>query len=219
MIPALLIWLFNAYLAPRINKKNRIQRNGSIGVFILLSCYSSALSAQQGNFIIKRNGNVIGHLSVSLKEEGDQTFLKITSKVDTRFLFRLQVETEDIAHFKNGRLIRSGVNRIVNGDEKEPKETQWIHNVYEVRAGHKTRRIAQPIYDNMMLLYVREPVNLSQIYSDNFQCFLPVRKKGENQYAILLPDGNRNEYYFEKGVCKRIILYQGLYTLSMERAS
>lgn len=210
MIPALIIWFCKTYIAPRINKKTALS--------VLLAFSTLSAFSESGTFTIKRNGNTIGHLSVSMKEEGDQTFLKITSKVDTRFVFRLKVETEDVAHFKSGQLIRSDVNRLVNGNEKEAKETRWTNSFYEIRSGHRTNRIIQPIHYNMMLLYVREPVNLSRIYSDNYQCFLPLLKKGPHQYRVDLPDGNHNEYFFEKGICKRIIVNHGLYTLSMERA-
>jgi hypothetical protein len=67
-----------------------------------------------------------------------------------------------------------------------------------------------------MLLYTKEPLNINQVYSDNFQCFLPIKKDAEHQYRVNLPDGNYNEYHFENGICKLVVVNHSLYTIRME---
>ncbi|MCZ4245279.1 DUF6134 family protein [Pedobacter punctiformis] len=222
MIPALIIWLCKKYIAPRIQKRNLLQKASALKVQALAFIFMAAttqLFAQQQNskYNIKRNGEVIGQMHFSQKDDGTNTFLKITSKVNTRFVFKIDVETEDVAHFKNGRLISSGVNRVVNGDPKEFKKTSLQNEVYQVQAGKKISIIKQPIVYSMMLLYSSEPVNITEVYSDNFQCFVPVQKKGNHQYRITLPDGNYNDYQFENGICRTVTVNHSLYTIKMER--
>jgi len=220
MIPALMIWLCKKYLAPRFRKKRQVPPQAVLKrfvVFMALSFLITDLYAQQYKFNIKRNESVIGQLYFQQKEEGDNLFLQITSKVNTRFLFKIDVETEDIAHFKNGKLLTSGVFRTVNGNVKAARKTNWINSHYETLAGDQTGSLKGPICYNMMMLYNREPVNISQIYSDYFHCFLPVKKNRVHEYRIDLPDGNYNEYHFENGICRLIIVNHSMYTIKMER--
>jgi hypothetical protein len=220
MIPALIIWLCKKYLAPKTYKtsssKSPVNPKSAATVLFMVCSFSSAF-AQQSKFNIKRNGEVIGQLYFQQKDDGDNIYLRITSKVQSRFVFKIDVETEDVAHFKNGKLLTSNVNRVVNGNAKEAKKTSWINHVYQLKTGDKTTTIKQPINYNMMLLYTKEPVNISEIYSDNFQCFIPIEKNGAHQYRINLPDGNYNDYHFENGICKLVVVNHSLYTIRMER--
>jgi len=163
MIPALIIWLCKKYLAPKTYKtvsyKNPINPKSVASVLFLICSLSSAF-AQQSKFNIKRNGEVIGQLYFQQKDDGDNVYLKITSKVQTRFVFKIDVETEDVAHFKNGKLLTSNVNRVVNGSAKEIKKTNLINNAYQIKTGNKISTLNQPISYNMMLLYAKEPVDI-----------------------------------------------------------
>jgi len=220
MIPAIIIWICKKYFAPKTCTKFSSQNPvnpKSVAIALFLFCSLSSAFAQQSKFNIKRNGELIGEMYFQQKSEGENTYLTITSKVQTRFVFKINVETEDQAHFKNGRLLTSNVNRVVNGSTKEARKTSWVNNIYQLKTGDKTSTLNQPISYNMMLLYTKEPVNISEIYSDNFQCFIPIQKNGAHQYRIKLPDGNYNDYHFENGICKLVVVNHSLYTIRMER--
>jgi hypothetical protein len=222
MIPALVIWLCKKYILPRLNKKNsssavpRLSKHAVLVVVFLVLNFTAFASKLTQVYHIKRNGEIIGKLFFSQNIEGENTYLKITSQVSTRFVFKIDVQTEDLAHFKNGRLISSDVSRLVNGKAKERKKTIFQNDVYQLQAGNKFNSLNQPIGYNMMLLYTTEPVSINQVYSDNFQCFLPVKKQATHQYRVNLPDGNYNDYYFENGVCKLVVVNHSLYTIKME---
>ncbi|MBO9672803.1 MAG: hypothetical protein J7577_05125 [Sphingobacteriaceae bacterium] len=220
MIPAIIIWVCKKYFAPKRYKKFSSQNPAnpkSVVTVLFMICSLLPAFAQQSKFNIKRNGEVIGEMYFQQKNEGENTYLTITSKVQTRFVFKINVETEDQAHFKNGKLLTSNVSRTVNGNARELKKTDWVNNRYQLKTGNKTNTLDQPISYNMMLLYIKEPLNISEIYSDNFQCFIPVQKSGAHQYRIKLPDGNYNDYHFENGICKLVVVNHSLYTIRMER--
>lgn len=218
MIPALIIWLCKKYILPRINKKNAAQLVRQ--ALILLCCFTLTIPVFANRltkiYNIKRNGEVIGKLSFVQNVEGENLYLKITSQVSTRFVFKIDVQTEDLAHFKNGKLISSDVSRLVNGKAKDRKKTSLQGGGYELQSGSKFNSLNQFIGYNMMLLYTKEPLNINQVYSDNFQCFLPIKKDAEHQYRVNLPDGNYNEYHFENGICKLVVVNHSLYTIRME---
>jgi len=222
MIPALIIWLCKKYLLPRINKKSNLNsvtpfaKPATLAILLIALNFSAFAHKLTQIYQIKRNGEVIGKLAFNQNTDGENTYLKITSLVSTRFVFKIDVQSEDLAHFKNGRLISSDVSRIVNGKAKERKKTTFQNDVYQLQAGNKFNSLNQSIAYNMMLLYTTEPVAVSQVYSDNFQCFLPIKKQAAHQYRVNLPDGNYNDYYFENGICKLVVVNHSLYTIKME---
>lgn len=214
MIPALLIWLYKKYAVPALSKRGKKDTILSVGLIL----FSSLTYAQQNTFIyeVLHKGNVIGEMTFLKKVNGSDTFLKMNSSVKTRFVFGINVQTIDQSHFKNGKLISSNVYRNVNGKEKENKKTTWSDQNYQTQSGSKTKVINSTINYNMMLLYCREPVDILQVYSDNFQQFVPIRKIASHTYRIDLPDGNHNDYHFQNGICKLVVVHHSLYTIKMQ---
>ncbi len=222
MIPALLFWLFKKYAKPAFNTfnqrlaNNRAQKRAALAILLLLSTFLVRGQEKIYTYQIKRNGDQIGAMQFHQKKEGDDTFFKMVSKVKTRFIVEIDVQTLDQSHFKNGTLIYSIVNRKVNGKEKAPKETRLLHQNYQLLAGAKKTTANTIINYNMMLLYCQEPVNISQVYSDSFQKMLTIYKTAPNTYRINLPDGNYNSYYFQNGTCKKVEVHHTLYLITME---
>ncbi|MDQ7948814.1 MAG: DUF6134 family protein, partial [Pedobacter sp.] len=214
MIPALLIWFGKKYILPKLQKrKSQAAKPVACLVLIALLACTLSLQAQTKTYQIKRNDQVIGKMLFNQQADGENLYLKITSQVNTRFVFKVDVQTEDLAHFKNGKLISSDVNRTVNGRTKERKKTIFRAEGYQLQCGSKQQSFNKPsIAYNMMLLYSMEPANIGQVYSDNFQCFVPIKKSAPHQYRITLPDGNYNDYFFENGICRLVIVNHSLYT-------
>ncbi len=207
MIPALLFWLFKKYAKPAFNGftqrfvSNRSQKRATLSTLLLFHIFLAQAQEKTYTYQIKRNGNQIGAMQFHQKNAGNDTYLKMSSNVKTRFVFEINVQTNDEAHFKNGRLVYSIVNRKVNGKEKEHKETRLPNRNIDY---------------NMMLLYCKEPVHITQVYSDSFQQTVPIKRTAPNTYRINLPNGNYNDYYFKNGICKLVTVYHSLYTITME---
>jgi len=69
-------------------------------------------------------------------------------------------------------------------------------NAYNGNKGSKTETLSNyPIRYNMLSVYITEPVNINQVYSDNFQKQVDIQKVAEHHYKIKFPDGNFNEYF------------------------
>lgn len=227
MIPALIIWLFKKYGAKAYADQLEHSLVGLIKQYIiappfllfLLFCPANTHAQETTvNYSVWHNGNVIGKMQFNQKVNGEDVFLKMTSTVKTRFIFSINVITEDQAHFKAGKLMYSDVYRKVNGKEKESKRTQWGSNNYQLKSGKNNAALNNEIRYNMMLMYTQEPTHTTSVYSDNFQKFLNIKKTGEHTYRIDLPDGNYNEYYFQKGMCNLVVIHHSLYTIEMKMA-
>ena len=185
-------------------------------VMLLLFPINSIAQDALANYTILYNGKIIGAMQLNQKIAGDNVFLKLSSQVQTRFLFEVNVNTLDQSHFKAGKLLSSSVNRKVNGKEKPCKQTKWINDNYQLLTGSKQNYLREPIYYNMSLLYIQEPVHINTVYSDSFQQFLAIKKIAQNKYRIDLPDGNYNEYFFKNGICSQVWVHHTLYTIEMK---
>jgi hypothetical protein len=222
MIIASLIWLFNRYVTPKtgidIRPLLKPLKKASI-LLILLPCTPFRLYAQEQlyNYTISRNGNAIGSMQLSRKTVGIDTYFTITSKVKTRFVVGINVNTTDQARFNNGTLVYSNVFRTVNGNEKEAKRTRLVNNRYEIQSGRSSATsITGPINYNMMMLYLKEPAGILKVYSDNFQQFIAVNKLATHSYRLNLPDGNYNDYHFQNGICSKVLIHHSLYDIKIE---
>jgi hypothetical protein len=186
----------------------------------LLTYLVTDISAQEKlvKYNIIRNDNVIGQMQFSQKNESGNLYLTMTSLTKTRFVFNIEVNIEERAHFQNGQLISSSVQRRVNGKEKANKQTRLVNNSYQLQSNQIISRLNQPIRYNLMMLYANEPSELAQVYSDNYQQFLDIKRTGAHTYRIQLPDGNYNDYHFANGLCREIIIHNALYTIKMQMA-
>lgn len=221
MIPALLIWLYKKYLSGNSQTSLKIPRMFRIitGKALLLLLIPSTLSATEEKlavYNIKHKGLVIGQLNLSQRTTGEHLYLQLDSRVKTRFVFGIDVKTTDQAHFSKGTLVSSNVYRMVNGKEKDSKKTSLMNNFYQTLSGRDTGRLEQTITYNMMMLYLREPVDIRQVYSDNFLKFIPIRRTAAHSYRVDLPDGNFNEYHFQNGICRQVVIHHSMYTIHME---
>jgi hypothetical protein len=224
MIPALTIWLFKKYGRPFLNKHNitfsRVMVPvKKLSVTILFLAISSLAFAQEQtlNYNVLHSGNTVGHMKLQQVKDGDDTFLKIASDVKMRFVFSIQVNIQEDSHYRNGKLLCSHVSRKVNGKQKADKLTKANGDSYQLTDDGKTSSINQKqINNNLTMMYLQEPVGLSQIYSDNFQQFVQVKQVESHTYRINLPDGNYNYYTYTNGICSKVDIHHSLYTIQIQ---
>jgi hypothetical protein len=161
-------------------------------------------------------GDEVGTLRFKQLVTGDSVHYKMSSDVQTRFIFRIHVKSTEEAVFKNGKLLYSAVNRTVNGNEKVRRQTLAANNVYHLKREGKASIFNNAnIQYNLIRLYSMEPVNINKVYSDNFQQYLPVIKAGAHKYKVELPDGNYNYYTYNNGICSKVDVHHSLYTMQM----
>jgi hypothetical protein len=54
------------------------------------------------------------------------------------------------------------------------------------------------------MLYYHEPIGKKLIWSDSFGKFLPIRLSGNHRYELILPDGKKNFYTYNYGICSMV---------------
>ena len=226
MIPALLIWLFKKYGRPLLHKYNLtparlapVAKRVSVTVLFLIIGAMAFAQDQTLNYNVLHGGRTVGRMTLEQRQQGDDVFLKIASDVKMRFLFAISVNIQEDAHYRNGKLISSHVLRKVNGKQKADKITRACDGCYQLSDDGKVRLFDQKqINNNLSMMYLKEPVGLSQVYSDNFQQFVQVKQVDSHAYRINLPDGNYNFYTYTNGICSKVEIHHSLYTIQIQLA-
>jgi len=210
MIPLLIIWLLKNYRKVKITaQKDFIIK--SVQVILTVILLSACAHAQERVFRynIFHKGEKKGALVVYQKVNGKQVHIKIESEVKTRFLIRITVKSIEEAIFEDGVLVYSSLCRIVNGDEQINQQIQAAGVTYKLISKDKTTTLPNyPIYHSILSLYYQEPVNVSRVYSDNFQQYVEVKKVDVGKYKVTLPNGNINYYSYTNGICTNVEINQ-----------
>jgi hypothetical protein len=190
----------------------------------LIALLSTAIStqAQQNKFeySIKRNGDEVGTVHFTQGIAGDRTVLTMESEVNTRFIFNFKAKAKEEAIYDNGVLTWSSIFRKLNGRVKVDKKTKATGNTYTVYKENKKEILNNyPIRYNMLSVYISEPIDVTQAYSDNFQQQVTIQKMADHHYKIKFPDGNYSEYFYTNGVCSKVEIHHSLYRATIELKS
>ncbi|RYY16189.1 MAG: hypothetical protein EOO04_27375 [Chitinophagaceae bacterium] len=188
-------------------------------IFLLIHILCALqLQAQQNfrTYVVRYKGQDVGTVKLQQTIKGDTIHYKMTSDIKTRFIFNIRVKSVEESLFQNGRLIYSAVNRTVNGDEKVKKQTLAGNKFYTLSDdGKSVVMYNESIGYNLMRMYCLEPVNISKVYSDNYQKFLPITKIKQHTYKVVLPDGNYNYYSYSNGICSKVEVFNTIYNMEM----
>ncbi|RYY24743.1 MAG: hypothetical protein EOO04_12670 [Chitinophagaceae bacterium] len=165
---------------------------------------------------VKYKGEAVGTVNILRETSGEILYYKMSSDIRARFIFSIHVKTSQESIFDKGRLTYSTVSRHVNGNEKSVRETRFADNAYVlIKEGKSSRWSQKDITFNVLSLYYQEPLNITKVYSDNYQQFLSLKKIKPHTYKMELPDGNYNYYTYTNGVCSRVDVFSTMYSMEM----
>ena len=83
---------------------------------------------------------------------------------------------------------------------------EFINNRKPVQLDNTT------IFNNTVSMFVTEPIHSMHVFSDTFNKLLVLKKIGEHTYLLELPDGNRNTYRYEDGICSEVKIEHKFFT-------
>ena len=194
--------------------------NLTLLVALLITMISINAQEKKLEYNIKRNGDVVGNIHFIQGTAGNRTVLTMESEVNTRFIFNFKAKAKEEVIYDNGIMTWSSIFRKLNGTIKVDKKTKANGSVYTVYKGSKKETLNNyPIRYNMLSVYIIEPVNITKVYSDNFQQQIDIQKIADHHYKIKFPDGNYNEYFYTNGVCSKIEIHHSLYSATIELRS
>lgn len=165
------------------------------------------------NYEVTSDGKVIGAIVVTEIKKGDSTHVTVTANMRPRLIISIPVLIREEAWMEKGIMVRSQYQRKVNGAVKLVRHTHLGENMYISVVGKETIQIKQyPLKNNMLNMFIREPVGHTHVYSNSMAVLLPVRKVKDTVYEILYPDGKKNQYHYKDNTCTRIYMHQKMFS-------
>ena len=132
----------------------------------------------------------------------------------TRFIFSFSDHAEEAAAYEDGIMVYSSYYQKQNGSDKANKMTISSGKSYKLTDNGVSKIIScPPIRYSTLLLFTNIPETIYQVYSDNFQKLLDIKKVEENKYRLTLPDGNYNYYTYKNGVCSKVDIERTFFTV------
>ncbi len=184
------------------------------GCLLLLMPASLFAQDRRLEYQVMHHGEVKGTVQIKQHTEGNTVQIKIESLVQNRFLFKITVQTIEEAVFREGLLIFSRYYQKINNEEKHDRQLNWEGGYYRLSGRKEDKTAPQTrILHTVLSLYLQEPLNFREVYSDNFQQDIPVIPVAPGKYKLTLPNGNKNYYYYQKGTLVRVEVEQPFYAV------
>lgn len=163
---------------------------------------------------VLRNNTVIGSLTATEKISGNKTFLLLNSNVKTRFIISYSSHVDEAAVFENGAMIYSYFYKKENGDETRKSMVTSGNRYRLINNGAIDSQNYFPVNYNYIQMFLQQPdATTTQVYSNNYEQFLPVERVSSNKYRIQLPNGDYNYYTYSNGQCTQVDIKRTLFTL------
>ena len=175
-------------------------------LFIVLLAGSGLAYGQPSvlEYDVLYKGDSIGRMKLHLKSDGVNSSIKMNSNVEVRFIVSNTIKMQEESYYQNNKLIFSNAKRIVNGTTKQHTQTKASTDYYHTINKGKTSILQVPsITYNLLMLYFKEPTNISEVYSDSFQCFLKIEKIAPHHFHFKKSTVNQDS--FADTILKKIV--------------
>ncbi len=181
---------------------------------LLLSFSLQAQPDRKLEFNVVHHGDLKGTVRLSEHSEGNIRHIKVESLIQTWFLFHIIVKTIEEASYREDLLISSRFYQKINEHEQTHQGMIWKDGNYQGIGRQNAVKLPDaPVEHTVLSLYYNEPVNIREIYSDNFQQYLPINKMAAGRYRVDLPNGNSNYYTNHQGNLVCVDVEQPLHDL------
>ena len=179
-----------------------------IKLFILLFASANVMS-QTNVYDVIVAGRTIGSLRVfdyAIKNQVETHRIESDFKI---LFYKGKFSTQ--TSYVQGQLVSAVSAHEVNGDLKEKTQTKSsVKTLYEILfsgedADEKPRKeFNSPINNTVTSLYYKEPINISQVYSERYGQMCSVKKLSDGNYGVSLPDGKQGVYTYKNGLCREV---------------
>lgn len=147
--------------------------------------------------------NKVGTLTVTINEDSSKDFLECVVKSEVKLnllVTNAKVDYEGSVQYQNGRLKKSFVEILKNGKPHQKGKTHCKNAKCEAVIDGNNKKISTyPIEYSTLLLYIKEPKNISRVYAEGDGIFNSIEYLGGGKYELDLDGSRNNFYYYENG--------------------
>ncbi|OAQ38635.1 hypothetical protein A5893_14605 [Pedobacter psychrophilus] len=160
----------------------------------------------------------IGDMQINAFKDGNKSTITMKSYVEVSFIISQTFKILEKALFENDKLMYSEARRIKSGTITLDNQTKAIDNYYHLKNKEGSKILkTNAISYNFLMLYLKEPKNITSVYSDNFQKFLSITKLKDHHFKVVLPNNDYNEYFYINGLCSMVKIHTGFFNVEMRQ--
>jgi hypothetical protein len=142
-----------------------------------------------------------GDMQITKKVRGNLEYYSITSKNSVNYVLgKIDVDHKTSVTYKDGVLQESFLRTDKNGEVDQFCSVSYDGQTYKIQTEKEKLTLSRPITASVVTLYFKEPVGLSEIFSEVFGRMVPVTEIKPHKYSINMPDGKKNTYTYENGI-------------------
>ncbi len=177
------------------------------GLLTNLSFHASEL-AERIQYEVHYNDEKVGTLTANKYLRKGKIQYVIKTDVKKRLIKMFHVVFYLNATFSNGILAKAEVKNTVNDNVWDHSKLKWQKDCYSVdkmdEEPYKLCKKQAPY--STACLYFKAPTNHSQIFSESYSQYIPIKGNKADGYTLKLPSGNDNYYHYDsKGLKKAVI--------------
>ncbi|MCX7743309.1 MAG: hypothetical protein N2167_01965 [Flavobacteriales bacterium] len=168
---------------------------------ILVTFYIKNTNAQTYTYETRALGIHAGDMQITRKVIGNLEYYSITSKNSVNYVLgKIDVDHKTSVTYKDGVLQESFLRTDKNGEVDQFCSVSYDGNTYKIQTEKEKLSYSKPITASVVTLYFKEPLGLTEIFSEVFGKMVPLSEIKPHTYSIKLPDGKKNTYKYEKGI-------------------
>ena len=170
--------------------------------------------SQELMYTISWKDDSIGYLKAEREQVKDNEYYYINSNTEFRVLFRFNLNYQYKNEYRKGRLYSASAKNSLNQKDRDQSSIIWQNNHYLLRVNNKSVKLKeQDIWFTVSKLYYTEPIGINTIFSERFGEFLTLDRLAKNKYALTKPDGRKNIYFYDEGICRKVIVDNPIITI------
>jgi hypothetical protein len=188
---------------------SRILLSFAIIVVYSLPFQQAAAKEEVKNYDIKLAGIKIGELKATRTVKDTITYYTLDSRVSFWFFVTVQVHhhTDVVYH---GNKLMSSISTSTTSKGNFSAEIVWQNDHYEVKVEAYKHKEYDPINEmlhyNVARFYFDEPIGMKKTLADAYGVTATIGQVKKSIYEVDIV-GNRNKFFYEKGVLVRASMY------------
>ncbi len=189
--------------------------------FLLLAAPWGVLPAQTYTFDQYAGNRKVGVLTADRKHQGDREVINITSVINTKMVFTIDIRYEMETVFENGVMQQSEVTVYRNGKLKERSLLQREGRRYRCEKDGSVEWLDHPgVTFTSASLYFSPPRGVEEVFSEQYIAFNPIRYEKDGAYRMDPVAKNQpNRYTYQEGQLTEVEIGHWFANLTLKRAS
>lgn len=170
-----------------------------LGIMTVL--ITNKINAQTYTYETRALGIHAGDMQITRKVHGNLEYYTINSKNSVNYLLgKIDVDHKTSVTYKDGVLQESFLRTDKNGEVDQFCSVSYDGHTYKIQTEKEKLSYSKPITASVVTLYFKEPIGLTEIFSEVFGKMVPLTEVKPHKYSIKLPDGKKNTYTYENGI-------------------